>query len=68
MLLEQEPMFACVLRFGSRLENQFDVDAIVQQLSEECRMCDAESQTPVHFIDRCINAKYDWNLWNVRKR
>ena len=68
MLLKQEPMFACVMEFGDRLENRFDVASIVQQLSEERQMCDAESQTPVHFIDRCIDAKYDWNLWNARKK
>jgi hypothetical protein len=30
--------------------------------------CDAATETPVHFVERHIDVKYNWNEWSLRRK
>jgi len=32
------------------------------------KVCDGECQTPVHFVEKHIDPKYDWNEWSLRRK
>lgn len=31
-------------------------------------MVDASTETPVHFVEKYIDYKYEWNEWNLRRK
>jgi len=32
------------------------------------KVCDGDCQTPLHFVERHIDPKYEWNEWSLRRR